>query len=59
MINVKHSLKINLYEYYKYIVDSHNKIMKRNWSPAIKIEADILYFITKINHFEHLFNYEE
>ena len=59
MINVKHSLKINLYEYYKYIVDSHNKIMKRNWSPAIKIEGDILYFITKINHFEDLFNYEE
>ena len=59
IISVKHSLKINLYEYYKYIVDSHNKIMKRNWSPAIKIEGDILYFITKINHFEHLFNYEE
>ena len=59
IISVKHSLKINLYEYYKYIVDSHNKIMKRNWSPAIKIETDILYFITKINHFEHLFNYEE
>ena len=59
IMSVKHSLKINLYEYYKYIVDSHNKIMKRNWSPAIKIEGDILYFITKINHFEHLFNYEE
>ena len=59
IISVKHSLKINLYEYYKYIVDSHNKIMKRNWSPAIKIDADILYFITKINHFEHIFNYEE
>ena len=59
IMSVKHSLKINLYEYYKYIVDSHNKIMKRNWSPAIKIETDILYFITKINHFEHLFNYEE
>ena len=59
IMSVKHSLKINLYEYYKYIVDSHNKIMKRNWSPAIKIEADILYFITKINHFEHIFNYEE
>ena len=59
IMSVKHSLKINLYEYYKYIVDSHNKIMKRNWSPAIKIEADILYFITKINNFEHIFNYEE
>lgn len=59
IMGVKHSLKMNLYEYYKYIVDSHHKIMKRNWSPAIKIEADILYFITKINHFEYLFNYEE
>jgi hypothetical protein len=59
IIDVKHSLKMNLYEYYKYIVDSHNKIMKDSWSPAIKIEVDILYFISKINHFEHLFNYEE
>jgi hypothetical protein len=59
IIDVKHSLNMNLYEYYKYIVDSHNKIMKHNWSPAIKIEVDILYFILKINHFEHIFNYEE
>jgi ubiquitin-protein ligase len=59
IISVKHSLKINLYEYYKYIVDSHNEIMKDSWSPAIKIDVDILYFISKINHFEHLFNYEE
>jgi hypothetical protein len=59
IIDVKHSLKMNLYEYYKYIVDSHNKIMTHNWSPAIKIEVDILYFILKINHFEHIFNYEE
>lgn len=59
IIDVKHSLKMNLYEYYKYIVDSHNKIMKDSWSPAIKIEVDILYFISKINHFEHVFNYEE
>ena len=55
----KYSLKMNLYEYYKYIVDSHNEIMNRSWSPAIKIDTDILYFISKINHFEHLFNYEE
>ena len=59
IIGVKHSLKMNLYEYYKYIVDSHNEIMKHSWSPAIKIDADILYFISKINHFEYLFNYEE
>jgi hypothetical protein len=59
IIDVKHSLNMNLYEYYKYIVDSHNKIMTHNWSPAIKIEVDILYFILKINHFEHIFNYEE
>jgi len=59
IIDVKHSLKMNLYEYYKYMVDSHNEIMKDTWSPAIKIDVDILYFISKINHFEHLFNYEE
>ena len=59
IIDVKHSLKMNLYEYYKYIVDSHNEIMKDSWNPAIKIEVDILYFISKINHFEYLFNYEE
>lgn len=59
IIDVKHSLKMNLYEYYKYILDSHNEIMKDSWSPAIKIEVDILYFISKINHFEYLFNYEE
>jgi len=58
-IGVKHSLKMNLYEYYKYIVDSHNKIMKHSWSPCILIDRDILYFISKINHFEHIFNYEE
>ena len=59
IIGVKHSLKMNLYEYYKYIVDSHNEIMKHSWSPVIKIDADILYFISKINNFEYLFNYEE
>ena len=42
IIDVKHSLKMNLYEYYKYIVDSHNEIMKDSWSPAIKIDVDIL-----------------
>ena len=59
IVGVKHSLKINLYEYYKYIVDSHNEIMKHSWSPAIKIDVDILYFNSKINNFEYLFNYEE
>lgn len=58
-IGVKHSLKMNLYEYYKYIVDSHNKIMKHSWSPCITIDRDILYFISKINNFEYIFNYEE
>lgn len=59
IMGVKHSLKINLYEYYKYIVDIHNEIVKHSWSPTIKIDVDILYFILKINHFEHIFNYEE
>lgn len=59
IMDVKHSLKMNLYEYYKYIVYMHNKIMTHSWSPAIKPYVDILYFIAKINHFEYLFNYEE
>ena len=59
IIDVKHSLKMNLYEYYTYIVYMHNKIMTHSWSPAIKPYVDILYFIAKINHFEYLFNYEE
>ena len=59
IVDVEHSLKMNLYEYYKYIVDSHNEIMKHSWNPCILIDRDILYFISKINNFEYLFNYEE
>lgn len=45
----------NIIEYYKYIVKSHN-VNNNGWSPAITIEKDILYFISKINNFELLMN---
>ena len=45
----------NISKYYKYLVDSHNVLNSSNsWSPAISIEKDILYFITKLNKFENL-----
>jgi hypothetical protein len=45
---------LDLTEYYKYIVNNHNEGYKTGWSPAIDIEKDILYFITKINHFDYI-----
>ena len=56
-VNVKHNISnppINIEEYYKYIIDNHNNLYKRDWSPAIHISVDILEFIQKINHFEYL-----
>jgi len=56
-VKVKHNISnppINIEEYYKYIIDNHNKQYEINWSPAITIGVDILYFIQRINHFEYL-----
>lgn len=47
----KSSSIINLHEYYEYIVNCHNNQYTINWSPAIIIEKDILFFITRINFF--------
>ena len=57
LVNVKDSydnrLPLKLFNYYKYIVNKHNKMYtKKNWSPIIDIKNDILIFITRINHFE-------
>lgn len=48
------SLK-NAEEYYKYIINIHNKMNKSNWSPSTNIDADLLVFIVRINHFDCLF----
>ena len=49
--------QLNLTEYYKYIVDAHNGNYDIDWSPAIKLEADLIIFIQKINHFDMIFEY--
>ena len=48
------NLPISIDTYYTRIVENHNLQYKREWSPAIDIEKDILYFICRINHFEYL-----
>ena len=53
----KSSSYINLQEYYEYIVNCHNNQYQRSWSPAIWIETDILCFVLKINHFEHIIDF--
>ena len=57
--NIKHNIKIeqpiSIKEYYNYIINNHNKNNKIYWSPATRIEADIIEFVQKINHFEYLF----
>lgn len=57
--NIKHNIKLeqplSLKEYYNYIINNHNKKNKIYWSPATKIETDIVEFIQKVNHFEYLF----
>jgi len=56
--SIKHNIKLeqplNIKDYYNYIIDNHNKINKKNWSAATKIESDILEFLRKINHFDYL-----
>jgi len=51
-------IPINLFEYYINIINFHNKINKKSWSPAIDIHHDILDFIQKINHFEYMLKRE-
>jgi len=57
LLSTKSNL-VNFYlsidRYYDSIVEKHNLQYKREWSPAIDIEKDILYFICRINHFEYM-----
>ena len=45
---------IPLKEYYNYLIEKHNETYRHYWTPAIKMDKDILAFIGKINHFEYL-----
>ena len=53
--NVKVQQLVDINEYYSNIINIHNKQNAESWSPATKIETDIVEFIRKINHFEYLF----
>ena len=44
----------NAQEYYEYITDNHNNTNALSWSPAICIDVDILFYISRINHFENI-----
>jgi ubiquitin-protein ligase len=56
LVCVKHNIesRMNLKEYYEYLVETHNNKYTIDWSPAIHIDIDILDFISKINHFDYL-----
>ena len=56
LVCVKHNIetKINLKDYYEYLVETHNNSYLVDWSPAIHINIDILEFIRRINHFDYL-----
>jgi hypothetical protein len=55
--NVKHNLhshSIDILEYYQYITQKHNDRYRKDWSPAIQINTDLLDFFQKIHHFEYI-----
>lgn len=56
LLNVEHNLElpICLSRYYTNIIDNHNNLYKRDWSPAIDIDKDLLDFLQKINHFNDI-----
>jgi hypothetical protein len=46
----------NAKEFYENKTQLHNDTNNRSWSPAITMEKDILYFVSKINYFEYFVN---
>jgi len=56
LVCVQHNIvsRLNLKEYYEYLVETHNNQYQVDWSPSIHVDKDILDFIRKINHFDYL-----
>lgn len=52
--NIYHSLPIDVLDYYQYIAQKHNEMLRLDWSPAIHLDKDILDVFQKINHFEYI-----
>jgi len=46
---------MTLYDYYKYVAERHTSYLF-DWSPAITLETNILYFICRINVFRSFNN---
>lgn len=52
---VVHTLPLDVQEHYTHLVESHNDQNLLDWSPATRIEKDILEFLQKfLGHFEYL-----
>jgi hypothetical protein len=56
LVCVRHNMvsRLNLKEYYEYLVETHNNQYQVDWSPSIHIDKDILDFIRRINNFDYL-----
>jgi len=56
LVCVQHNMvsRLNLKEYYEYLVETHNNQYQVDWSPSIHVDKDILDFIRRINHFDYL-----
>jgi hypothetical protein len=56
LVCVRHNIesRLNLKEYYEYLVETHNNQYSVDWSPAIHINVDILDFIRRLNNFDYL-----
>ena len=44
--------------YYSFIVENHNDAYKEDWSPALRIEKDVLQLLSRIRYFEAILNYK-
>jgi len=56
--NIHFTIDLNLQKYYRKIVDNHNNSYN-NSSQTQTIDADILNFIVKINHFDYIEQYTD
>ena len=57
LVLLRHTLPLDLKEHYEYLVNNHNDQNNLDWSPAIRIEKDILEFLqTFMKHFHYLYD---
>lgn len=55
--SVKHNIQsMEIFDYIENLINIHNESYKKEWSPAFRIETDILIFMTKLSNLNILFN---